>query len=330
MRNRASATIRGGEGGGDLDEDEVIFSRSIQLALALAMLGHAAPDPTGGSLAGPPVPVDRGPAQEPRLRLELNIPAYRLDVLVSGRLVWSYAVAVGMPRYPTPVREYAIGEVVWNPWWYPPPSDWARDERPMPPGPENPMGRVKLQASQYIYLHGTPAEASLGQAASHGCIRMSSKDAMELARLVHLFASPGISSTELDALEANPGRTRSIRLDAPVPFRSVYRIVEVGRGMLEMHPDVYGRVADRAGEAERVLAEAGVDMRRVDRARFEELLRASRREHMVVPLDSLLVSLSDDTSSTAMILAGIGPESETPQPFGETRSARRSSLVDGC
>jgi len=33
---------------------------------------------------------------------------------------------------------------------------------------------------RYIYIHGTPDEASLGTPASHGCIRMSSADVCEL------------------------------------------------------------------------------------------------------------------------------------------------------
>lgn len=95
----------------------MIPSRPLLAAAALAVLGGATP----------PGAVDPVPAPEQGLRLELNVPAYRLDLLVGGRLLWSYTVAVGMPRHPTPIREYAIGEIVWNPWWFPPPSDWARD-----------------------------------------------------------------------------------------------------------------------------------------------------------------------------------------------------------
>lgn len=150
------------------------------------------------------------------------------------------------------------------------------------------MGRVKLQASGYIYLHGTPAEASLGRAASHGCFRMANRDAIELARLVHRLATPTVPTADLDALEADPARTRSFRLDVPIPFQAVYRVVELREGMLELHPDVYGRVADRTVEADRALAEAGLDPHRIDRARLAAYLRESRRDRVVVPLDSLL------------------------------------------
>lgn len=38
--------------------------------------------------------------------------------------------------------------------------------------------------SRYIYLHGTNAEASLGEAVSHGCVRFSNRDILELFELV--------------------------------------------------------------------------------------------------------------------------------------------------
>ncbi|MGH8443653.1 MAG: L,D-transpeptidase family protein [Solimonas sp.] len=37
---------------------------------------------------------------------------------------------------------------------------------------------------RYIYLHGTPDVASLGQPASHGCVRMRNEDVIELFDLV--------------------------------------------------------------------------------------------------------------------------------------------------
>lgn len=229
-------------------------------------------------------------AGDAKLRLELNVPAYRLDVFLRDRLLWSYTVAVGMPGYPTPIRDYRITEVVWNPWWIPPPSDWARKERPQPPGPTNPMGRVKLQAGAYYYLHGTPDEASLGRASSHGCIRMANGDALQLASLVLLYAPPGGAQTDLHGPEANPDRTLTIALDRPVPLRSVYRIAEVRGRALEIYPDVYGRVDSPAGEVRRLLDGLGIDAARIDRARLDSVVRMSRRERVVIPLDSLLVA----------------------------------------
>ena len=72
-----------------------------------------------------------------------------------------------------------------NPWWYPPPSGWAADSDPVPPGPGNPLGTRWMGISApYVGIHGTPDAASIGYSASHGCIRMRIPDAEWLFRHV--------------------------------------------------------------------------------------------------------------------------------------------------
>src|SRR5262245_27755708 len=110
-------------------------------------------------------------AQQPSapVNLVLNIPATRLDVWAGDSLTRSYRVAVGSIIYPTPTGFFEITDLTWNPWWIPPPSEWARSETAKRPGPSNPMGRVKIRFDDYLYLHGTGETNSLGRAASHGC-----------------------------------------------------------------------------------------------------------------------------------------------------------------
>lgn len=48
---------------------------------------------------------------------------------------------------------------------------------------KNRLGQVDSMR-RYIYIHGTSDENALGTPASHGCIRMSNKDVMELFDLV--------------------------------------------------------------------------------------------------------------------------------------------------
>ncbi|HSO02596.1 MAG TPA: L,D-transpeptidase [Gaiellaceae bacterium] len=85
----------------------------------------------------------------------------------------TFGVATGASRYPTPLGRYEI-IVKWrNPWWYPPQSDWAKDAKPIPPGPGNPLGtRWMGISSPAVGIHGTPDPASIGYSVSHGCIRM--------------------------------------------------------------------------------------------------------------------------------------------------------------
>ncbi len=84
-----------------------------------------------------------------------------------------FAVATGQSQYPTPLGRFTI-VVKWrNPWWYPPPSPWAQGQKPIPPGPDNPLGTRWMGLSAAgVGIHGTPSDASIGYSVSHGCIRM--------------------------------------------------------------------------------------------------------------------------------------------------------------
>jgi lipoprotein-anchoring transpeptidase ErfK/SrfK len=97
----------------------------------------------------------------------------RLDLYDGMKLRRTFGVATGQAKYPTPLGRFEI-VVKWrNPWWYPPDSDWAKDEKPIPPGPGNPLGtRWMGISSPAVGIHGTPDAASIGYSASHGCIRM--------------------------------------------------------------------------------------------------------------------------------------------------------------
>ena len=104
-----------------------------------------------------------------------------------ARYVRSFGVATGQDAFPTPLGNYEIVNLQRNPWWYPPPSDWAAESEPVPPGPGNPLGtRWMGISSPYVGIHGTPDSASIGYSASHGCIRMRIPDAEWLFRHVEI------------------------------------------------------------------------------------------------------------------------------------------------
>jgi lipoprotein-anchoring transpeptidase ErfK/SrfK len=102
----------------------------------------------------------------------------RLYLYQGMRFERVFGVATGQSIYPTPLGRWSV-VVKWrNPWWYPPNSAWAKGEKPVPPGPGNPLGTrwMGLSASG-VGIHGTPDDASIGYSASHGCIRMHISDA---------------------------------------------------------------------------------------------------------------------------------------------------------
>ncbi len=101
-----------------------------------------------------------------------------LRFFVNDEFQRSFPIATGQSAYPTPVGSFEIVTLQRDPWWYPPPSPWAEDSDPVPPGPGNPLGTRWMGLSEpYVGIHGTPDAASIGYSASHGCIRMRISDA---------------------------------------------------------------------------------------------------------------------------------------------------------
>ncbi len=120
------------------------------------------------------------------LRLQVDLSDRELIVVMDGRELERFPVAVGTDKYPTPEGTFSIRKVIWNPAWTPPDSKWARGKSPKSPGdPDNPMKRVKMYFKDPdYYIHGTGDEASLGKAESHGCIRMHPEDVTRLGQMV--------------------------------------------------------------------------------------------------------------------------------------------------
>jgi murein L,D-transpeptidase YcbB/YkuD len=219
--------------------------------------------------------------------LTLNLPAFRLDVRQGDEFVRTYRVAVGMPKYPTPRGSFSVTHIEWNPWWIPPDRAWARRERVTPPGPKNPMGKVKLHFRPLYFLHGTAVVSSIGTAASHGCIRMRNEDAVDLALLVHVSGGSPLPNETLDSLLRGRA-TRVVELARPVPLAIDYRLVEVRGDSLLFHPNIY-RLRDwRVADALVALAWAGLDTTSIRRPLLDRAARESRRSPGSIPIDSLV------------------------------------------
>jgi murein L,D-transpeptidase YcbB/YkuD len=231
-------------------------------------------------------------AEDPGIRLDLNIPALRLDVWEDDRIVKSYPVAVGKRGHDTPDGTFTIDHAEWNPWWRPPPGrEWTRGREITPPGPNNPMGRVKLFFEPLYFLHGTPEGESIGSPASHGCVRLRNSDAIELARFLHDRAS-NVSSREIDRILANSRQTRHVRFSTPIPLRIRYEPVEVHDGALKIHPDIYRRNNVHAESVFQALLGAGYDLDGLSRAAVRDHLEAAKKHRGVysVPVGQLLAA----------------------------------------
>jgi lipoprotein-anchoring transpeptidase ErfK/SrfK len=142
-----------------------------------------------------------------------------LVVRIGGTEMRRYTVAVGTKAKPTPMGQFTVKHIVWNPAWHPPDEKWAKGKKPAGPGdPKNPMKVVKIffQEPDY-YIHGTDAEDSLGSAASHGCIRMAQEDVYKLARYLQDHAGAQ-KSDDWYAQVINGSQSQSVMLPRSVPL----------------------------------------------------------------------------------------------------------------
>jgi lipoprotein-anchoring transpeptidase ErfK/SrfK len=120
-------------------------------------------------------------AKYPRL-LVVDRDSFQLRFYRKLKLARSYTVAIGQVGFDTPAGMYSIQNKAVNPAWSVPNSGWAGElaGTVVPPGPSNPIKARWLGIYDGAGIHGTDDVASLGTAASHGCVRMAIPDVVEL------------------------------------------------------------------------------------------------------------------------------------------------------
>jgi lipoprotein-anchoring transpeptidase ErfK/SrfK len=98
------------------------------------------------------------------------------------KLVKSYPIAVGQQGLETPAGLYHALDKQVNPSWHVPNSAWAGSlaGQVIPPGPADPLKARWIGIFDGAGIHGTDDIGSLGSAASHGCVRMSISDVIDL------------------------------------------------------------------------------------------------------------------------------------------------------
>ena len=120
-------------------------------------------------------------ARVARVRTEIVVfrGARRLEVWRDGRrLLWT-RVAVGAPRWPTPLGSFYVTAKfkASNPFY----GSYALETSAYSTLSDWPGGGV-------VGIHGTNRPHLLGRAVSHGCIRVSNRAALALKRLVPVGA----------------------------------------------------------------------------------------------------------------------------------------------
>lgn len=107
-----------------------------------------------------------------------------------GVVLARYPATTGSAHDPLPLGKWKINGVAWSPHFnYNPDLFWdaeaSEKKAKLAPGPNNPVGSVWIDLSIPHYgIHGTPVPSTIGKTTSHGCIRLTNWDAIELAKMV--------------------------------------------------------------------------------------------------------------------------------------------------
>lgn len=117
------------------------------------------------------------PAEDVRLVIKLS--ERRVYLYKDNQVKTSYPVAIGKPGWETPVGTYTIFTMEVNPTF-----KSFKTGRIIPPGPDNPLGPRWIgfwtDGKTQLGFHGTNEPELIGEAVSHGCVRMHNKDVMAL------------------------------------------------------------------------------------------------------------------------------------------------------
>lgn len=111
--------------------------------------------------------------------LTIDLSDRRVYLYREQQIVTSYLIAVGQTGWETPLGSFHILEMQRDPKWQHPITGEV-----IPPGSANPLGKRWIGFSHegraHIGFHGTNQEELIGQAVSHGCIRMRNRDVVAL------------------------------------------------------------------------------------------------------------------------------------------------------
>lgn len=162
------------------------------------------------------------PVTKTPISLVLNISERTLAVLRNSDTLQKYPVAVGTKKYPTPEGEFKVHKIDFNPDWTPPESEWTKDKEYTPPGhKDNPMGRARIIYQSPYSFHGTKDLKSLGDAESHGSVRMANADVIALAKFLLMETGTQTDESWFQKVLADSTKMVEVPLRDSIPLRNI-------------------------------------------------------------------------------------------------------------
>lgn len=117
--------------------------------------------------------ITPAPVAEPdQTWLEVRLSKRQVTLFRGDEVVRSYPIAVGQAGWETPKGQFRVLNMLEKPDWIHP----LTKEKVLNTDSKNPLGRFWIgfwtDGANWVGFHGTPEEKTVGQALSHGCLRM--------------------------------------------------------------------------------------------------------------------------------------------------------------
>ena len=183
----------------------------------------------------------------------------------SGKEVRIYEIGIGRKEFSLPSGLRHAREVIFNPDWIPPDSEWVYEhdvepgERVEADDPRNPLGKIKIPiGGGGILIHQAFKASDIGHLVSHGCVRVRLNELYELIDRIIAARSLLASREQIERSKKSKNRF-VIKLDAPLVVDISYDTQVVEGGVLHLYPDVYSKKTNTIENLRAELKEAGVE-----------------------------------------------------------------------
>ena len=139
---------------------------------------------------------DKKPPNE-QYSISVSVAEKILELKQDSKLVGSYPITPGSKSLPAPVGEWFVKGFSWMPTFRWDEailhgSERSNDFYQLPAGPNDPVGILWMELNHKgSGIHGTEVPETIGRTTSHGCIRLSNWNALDLGKKV----LPGVHVT---------------------------------------------------------------------------------------------------------------------------------------
>lgn len=238
--------------------------------------------------------IERAPLEtgNKSVRVTVDVPSFTMTLWQGDKEVAKYYVGVGKKDYPISIGEKTASQIILNPDWYPPDSDWVKNkkgvranERITARDPRNPLGKIKIPLGYGYLLHEAQGAGDLGSLVSHGCVRVMRNDIFDISKKI--ARAYGLPTANIDKARYNKVQ-RYIKLDEPILVDINYDTIVVENGVLHIYPDVYERGTNTVNRLRTELSNNGVNTDNLNDAALKKMLaQAAKKRQFVVSLEDV-------------------------------------------